>query len=104
MREAAPAALGRGRHRVDAWYGGPTGDWRYGVGGFWRIDDGIRDPGFRANDGYQVRAAFGRDFERGSVDFNIKHMDDSVIFFLGVPLTFDSSGENVRLLGFTLIW
>ena len=33
-------------YRADAWYGGPSGPWRYGVGGFWRISDGVRDPGF----------------------------------------------------------
>src|SRR5688572_17781585 len=32
-------------HRVEGWFGGPAGDWRYGVGGFWRVSDGIRDPG-----------------------------------------------------------
>ncbi len=89
-----------GRHRVDAWYGGPAGDWRYSVGGFWRIDDGIRDPGFRANDGYQFRFSLGRDFGRGKIDFNLKHLDDKVIFFLGVPLTFDASGDPAEVPGF----
>ena len=89
-----------GRHRIDAWYGGPAGDWRYGFGGFWRIDDGIRDPGFRANDGYQLRFSMGRDFERGRVDFNVKHFDDKVIFFLGVPLTFDADGDTAEVPSF----
>lgn len=89
-----------GRHRVDAWYGGPAGDWRYAVGGFWRIDDGIREPGYRANDGYQFRLSLGRKFERGQIDVNVKHFDDNVIFFLGVPLTFDSDGDPAGVPNF----
>ncbi len=89
-----------GLKRVDAYYGGPIGDWRASVGGFWREDDGIRDPGFTANKGYQVRASIGRDFQRGSFDFNIKHLDDNVILFAGVPLKFDSNGEASAAPGF----
>jgi len=89
-----------GLKRVDAYYGGPIGDWRASVGGFWREDDGIRDPGFTANKGYQVRASVGRDFERGSIDFNIKHLDDNVILFAGVPLKFDANGKPSAAPGF----
>lgn len=89
-----------GLKRVDAYYGGPVGDWRMSVGGFWREDDGIRDPGFTANKGYQVRASIGRDFERGSFDFNIKHLDDNVILFAGVPLKFDAAGKASAAPGF----
>jgi catecholate siderophore receptor len=88
-------------HRVDAWYGGPAGPWRYGVGGFWRVSDGVRDPGFRANDGYQVRFTLGRDLPRGGrIDANVKHFDDHVIFYLPVPLTFDSGGDPAGVPGF----
>jgi outer membrane receptor protein involved in Fe transport len=89
-----------GLKRVDAYYGGPVGDWRMGVGGFWREDDGIRDPGFTANKGYQIRASVGRDFQRGSFDFNIKHLDDNVILFAGVPLKFNAAGEPSAAPGF----
>lgn len=89
-----------GLKRVDLYYGGPVGDWRMGVGGFWREDDGIRDPGFTANKGYQVRASIGRDFERGSFDFNIKRLDDNVILFAGVPLKFNAAGEPSAAPGF----
>jgi outer membrane receptor protein involved in Fe transport len=89
-----------GLKRVDAYYGGPVGDWRMGVGGFWREDKGIRDPGFTANKGYQVRASIGRDFERGSFDFNIKHLDDNVILFAGVPLKFNADGDASAAPGF----
>ncbi|HWW27737.1 MAG TPA: hypothetical protein VNZ85_17775 [Caulobacter sp.] len=91
LRESADVADGGGS--------GPIGDWRASVGGFWREDDGIRDPGFTPNKGYQVRASIGRDFERGSFDFNIKHLDDNVILFAGV-LKFDAAGEPSAAPGF----
>jgi outer membrane receptor protein involved in Fe transport len=88
-------------HRVEGWFGGPAGEWRYGVGGFWRVSDGIRDPGFRGNDGYQVRVSLGRDLPNGGrIDTNIKHFDDHVIFYLPIPLTFDGDGDPAGLPGF----
>jgi outer membrane receptor protein involved in Fe transport len=89
-----------GLKRVDLFYGGPIGDWRVGVGGFWREDDGIRDPGFTANKGYQWRVSASREFERGSIEFNLKHLDDNVILFAGVPLKFDADGKPSAAPGF----
>jgi outer membrane receptor protein involved in Fe transport len=90
-----------GYYRADAWYGGPVGPWRYGVGGFWRQSDGVRDPGYHANDGYQGRVTFGRDLPGGGkLDMNVKYFDDHVIFYLPVPLTFDSDGDPAGVPGF----
>ncbi|MGH8189652.1 MAG: TonB-dependent receptor plug domain-containing protein, partial [Steroidobacteraceae bacterium] len=88
-----------GLRRFDGWFATPLGDWRVGVGGFYREDDGVRDPGYTANKGGQLRFALGRSFERGSIDFNVKHIDDSVIFYLGLPLTYDSGGDVVGVPG-----
>ena len=61
----------------------------------------MRDPGFRANDGYQVRVSLGRDLPGGGkIDANFKYFDDHVIFYLPVPLTFDSDGDPAGLSGF----
>ena len=90
-----------GTKRVDLFYGGPVGGgWHASVGGFWREEDGIRDPGFDANKGYQWRIEAGRDFERGSIEFNLKHLDDNVILFAGVPLKFNAAGEPSAAPGF----
>lgn len=90
-----------GYYRADAWYGAPVGPWRYGAGGFWRRSDGVRDPGFSANDGYQVRFTIGRDLPNGGkFDANVKYFDDHVIFYLPVPLTFDASGDPSGVPGF----
>jgi catecholate siderophore receptor len=88
-----------GLMRVDGWYSLPVGDWRLGFGGFYREDDGIRDPGYTANKGGQARFAIARSFSGGSVDFNVKRIDDSVIFYTGLPLTRDSDGDIVGVPG-----
>ena len=89
-----------GLARGDFWVGGPVAGFRVGLGGFYRVSDGVRDPGYRADEGGQIRLSVGRDFERGSIDFNITHLDDNTIFFLGVPLTFDADGDTAGVPGF----
>lgn len=89
-----------GLYRGDAWVGGPIAGFRAGVGGFYRQDDGVRDPGWKANKGGQVRASIGRDFEAGGFDFDVKHVADKSIFYLGIPLTNDASGDPTDLPGF----
>lgn len=88
-----------GLRRVDGWYSLPVGDWRLGFGGFYREDDGVRDAGYTANKGGQLRFAVGRSFENGSVDFNVKRIDDQVIFYTGLPLTYDADGDVVGVPG-----
>lgn len=89
-----------GYWRGDAWMGGPVGGFRVGLGGYYRLDHGVRDPGWDANKGGQVRFSIGRDFEGGSIDFNVKHIDDNTIFYLPVPLTFDTGGGVAQVPGF----
>jgi len=75
-------------HRFDVYYGGPIGDWRASIGGFYRMNDGIRDPGYTFNQGGQFRVSIGRDLPGGGkIDFNFKRIDDNVGFYLGIPLT-----------------
>ena len=90
-----------GLYRGDVWLGGPVGGgWTGTVGGFYRVSDGIRDPGFTADEGGQIRATLSGVFERGSVDLGLSHMDDNAIFFAGIPLTFDSDGDVAGVPGF----
>lgn len=90
-----------GHHRFDAYYGGPIGEWRASVGGFYRFNDGVRDPGYTFNDGGQIRFSLGRDLPGGGkIDFNVKRIDDNVGLYLGIPLTFDSSGDVAAVPGF----
>jgi outer membrane receptor protein involved in Fe transport len=89
-----------GLYRGDAWVGGPIAGFRTGIGGFYRRDDGVRDPGWTADKGGQIRASIGRDFENGSFDFDVKHVEDKTIFYLPIPLTFDSGGDTAGVPGF----
>jgi len=90
-----------GLYRGDAWIGGPIGGgFRASLGGFYRRDDGVRDPGWTADKGGQIRASIGRDFENGGFDFDVKHIEDKSIFYLPIPLTNDSHGNPTDLPGF----
>lgn len=87
-------------HRVDGYYGGGKGGFRWLVGGFYRKDDGLRDPGFTANEGGQIRATVGYDGPGASITFDAQYLDDKVAFYLPVPLTFDANGDIAEIPGF----
>jgi outer membrane receptor protein involved in Fe transport len=90
-----------GMYRTDFYYGAPLSDrWDASIGGFYRSDDGVRDPGFRQNQGGQVRIALGHDLDDGRIDVNFKQIDDNVGFLLPVPLTFDGGGAVAGIQGF----
>lgn len=88
-------------HRVDFWYATPLADgWRAGVGGFYRVDKGIRTPGFDANDGGQIRFKLSRDIDHGSMTFDAKHLDDKVALYLAIPMRTYDDGEIRAVPGF----
>lgn len=88
-------------NRLDGYYGMPVGeDMFVGVGGFYRKNDGIRDPGYTSNEGGQIRLSAGKRFDRGELFMDIKHIDDRVAFLLPIPLTFDGSGDTAGVPGF----
>ncbi|MGF6496084.1 outer membrane receptor protein involved in Fe transport [Luteibacter sp. 621] len=88
-------------NRLDFWYGTPIGGgWKLGVGGFWRVDDGVRRPQFNADDGGQLRATLSKQLEHGDISFDVKHMDDKVALYLGIPMYTDSHGDIRPTPGF----
>lgn len=87
--------------RVDAWVGTPIAKgWGLGIGGFYRNEDGVRDPGYTANKGGQIRADLVGELDRGHVRLSYKRLDDRAIFYTGVPLTKDEDGDVVGIAGF----
>lgn len=98
----AKATLGDyGLQRYDFWYGMPVaGGWKLGLGGFHRSDDGIRDPGYGANDGGQFRVNLAREFGRGRIGIDVKHLDDRVMLYLGIPMRTDADGGIRAVPGF----
>ncbi|MBA3649032.1 MAG: TonB-dependent receptor [Chitinophagales bacterium] len=59
----------------------------YNVGGFYRVDNGIRNPGFKANNGGQLKANIKYVFDQGSATLYYKKLDDRNLFLLPIPLT-----------------
>lgn len=70
------------------------------VGGFYRTGDGLRDPGYPADRGGQIRAGITYDDGPLRLSFNVKHLDDRVILYLPVPLQLDGHGQVQAIPGF----
>ncbi|MGO4381726.1 TonB-dependent receptor [Pseudoduganella sp. RAF19] len=87
--------------RVDFWYATPLkDDYGIGIGGFYRQDDGVRDPGFKANDGGQIRLKLTKEIDHGRITFDAKHLDDKVALFLAIPMRTYPDGEIRTIPGF----
>lgn len=85
-------------NRVDFRYGTPFGDgWRFHVAGFYREGDGVRDAGYTAEKGGQLKANLTKEFERGFARVYFKHLDDRAIGYLPVPTRATGSNSNPNL-------
>lgn len=89
-----------GLYRYDANLNGPIGDdWRFSAGGFYRFDNGVRNPGFPASHGGQFKASLLREFNTDKVNgharVTLKYLNDRNTFYLPLPLRgqFDASGR-----------
>ncbi|RMF58538.1 MAG: PEGA domain-containing protein, partial [Calditrichaeota bacterium] len=89
--EAATDAL----NRYDFNINGPLAEnLFFSIGGFYRFDDGVRDPGFPSSKGGQVKANFTRIFDNGYFKVYGKYLNDSNIFYLPVPIEADVRGDK----------
>ncbi len=85
-----------GRYRVDGFYGGKLSrNWYFSIGGFYRTDNGIRDPQFPANEGGQLTATLSRNFDNGDIMFYARALNDKNLFITDVPLQVSPDGKNV---------
>ncbi len=83
-------------YRTDFNVGGPFNEnWRFNIGGFYRYDEGIRDPGFPANKGGQVKFNITRLLNNGYVRFNAKFLNDRNVFYQPIPLQDKSSPRGI---------
>ncbi|HEX3276806.1 MAG TPA: TonB-dependent receptor [Gemmatimonadales bacterium] len=74
--------------RYDVNAGGPLGsDWRFNVGGFYRYDHGVRDPGYPGVRGGQLKANVTRRLSNGYIRASVKYIDDRNQFILPLPFT-----------------
>lgn len=82
-------------YRADVYWGGPVGaGWGLAVGGFYRRSDGIRDPGYDADKGGQIRAKLVREIEGGNLEFFAKYINDRSLFVVPIPLQGDPSDPD----------
>ncbi|HEX6940592.1 MAG TPA: TonB-dependent receptor [Longimicrobiales bacterium] len=89
-----------GLARYDFNAGGPMGeDWRFNLGGFYRYDHGVRDPGFPGIRGGQLKASITRVLDRGYVRASLKMIDDRNQFIL--PLPFQNKEDPEYVPGFS---
>ena len=87
--------------RVDFWLGTPIGDgWKMATGGFYRTETGVRDPGYTGNHGGQIRLSLGKSWDKSSFNIDFKQLDDDVVFYTDLPMTYNSKGKIVPVAGF----
>ena len=86
-----------GSARVDAVLSGPVTDkLLYSVGGFFRRDNGLRNPGFDgANRGGQFKAAVTYLLDGGKVFADVKYLNDRSIFYSDIPLLDPRTGASL---------
>lgn len=87
-----------GLNRYDANVNGPVADdWRFSIGGYYRFDDGVRDPGYPAARGGQIKANITRLFDRGLIRVYGNYINDSNILYLPLPARSEDTGETITL-------
>lgn len=80
--------------RYDFYYGGKLSDGWYGsIGGFYRTDNGVRDPGFQADDGGSFTATLKHKITDGEMLFYVRGTDDKNAFYTGVPVVLQPNGS-----------
>ena len=85
-----------GLARNDFNLNGPFGqDWRFNLGGFYRYDHGVRDPGFPGIRGGQLKASVTHELSNGYVRASLKYIDDRNQFILPLPFQNPASPEYV---------
>ena len=90
----------QGLARYDLNINGPLGDdWRFNLGGFYRYDHGVRDPGFPGIRGGQIKANVTRLLENGYVRASFKAIGDRNQFIL--PLPFQNPDDHDYVPGFS---
>ncbi|MCW1988032.1 UNVERIFIED_ORG: outer membrane receptor protein involved in Fe transport [Sphingomonas sp. R1F5B] len=73
--------------RIDGYTAGPVSDKvLYSLGGFYRRDDGYREPGFTADKGGQIRGSLSLLLGDVRIDVDGKYLNDRTAFYNPIPL------------------
>ncbi len=89
---ALSSGLNYDSFRTDFEYGGDlNADTRFHVGGFVRLGEGVRDPGYQGESGYQLKANLTREFNNGYVRLYVKHLNDKAASYMPMPMLANGS-------------
>lgn len=89
---ALTSGLNYDQFRTDFEYGGDiNADTRFHLGGFIRQGEGIRDPGYQGERGYQIKANLTKEFDTGYVRIYGKHLNDQATSYMPMPMFADGS-------------
>lgn len=89
---ALTTGLNYDQFRTDFEYGGDiNADTRFHFGGFIRQGEGIRDPGYQGERGYQFKANITKEFDTGYVRIYGKHLNDKAASYMPMPMFADGS-------------
>lgn len=93
--EIGVTALSEGGYRVDGFAGGPLGNsgWRASFGGYILRSDGVRSPGYPADEGGQFTATLSKEFDNSSLMFYVRRLDENDQFVTDTPLLNPSAGR-----------
>ena len=81
--------------RTDFEYGSPIGENLYfHIGGFYRAGEGIREVGFTANNGGQLKFNLTKEFEKGYVRVYGKYLNDRAVAYLPMPIQVTGTNDN----------
>ncbi len=76
-----------GMYRADVVWSTPLGNkWGMVLGGYYRRSDGVRDPGYTADDGGQLRVKLAYEFDGGKLEVFGKYINDKSLFVVPIPL------------------
>lgn len=91
--------LSQNANRVDFNIGGPlAAKWKYNIGGFYRVDDGVKPANYTANKGGQIKANLTYNFKPQSyLRFYAKVLDDKVAWLVPSYYSYDGSGQGNAL-------
>ena len=87
--------LDYGSFRTDFDYGAPIGEGLYfHAGGFYRAGEGIRETGFTANNGGQIKLNLTKEFEKGYVRLSAKYLNDRAAAYLPMPIKVTGTNDD----------
>jgi outer membrane receptor protein involved in Fe transport len=87
--------LDYGSFRTDFDYGAPLDNGLYfHIGGFYRAGEGIRETGFTANNGGQIKLNLTKEFESGYVRLYAKYLNDRAAAYLPMPIKVTGSNDD----------